>query len=234
MKSSQNTLWVAGAGVLAVLLVVFTYLFVIAPQRTEAADLATQRVSVQDNNAAIQQKTAQLASEFETLPQKRVELAQIEATLPAQAEVPALLRSLEAYSTSAGVTVTQIAPGEPTPFGGDTATKSAVPTGIVQIPLTLTVSGSFPQVELYLKNLQVDLPRHLLVQGVTVATETTGTASGVTATITGSIFVIQDESTAAATTGGTAAAATGSTDTTTTTTTPTTTTPTTSTTGAVS
>ena len=42
MKSSQNTLWVAGAGVLAVLLVVLTYLFVVSPKRSEAADLATQ------------------------------------------------------------------------------------------------------------------------------------------------------------------------------------------------
>lgn len=206
MKNSQNTLWVAGAGVLSLLLVVATYLLVIAPQRSSAADLADQRVSVQESNAQLAQQTEVLKSQFATLADKRRELADIEATLPARADVPDLLRQFQTFAEGAGLTVTQVSPGAAAPFGttsGDATATVPNPSGIVEIPVTVVVSGTFPQVELYTKSLQADMVRHLLVKGVTVTADQSSTQKDVvTGTITGSVFVLGD------TTGSTPAAVT--------------------------
>ncbi len=201
-------MWAAGAGVLSLLLVVATYLLVIAPQRSSAAELADQRVSVQESNAQIAQQTALLKSQFSTLDDKRRELEAIKATLPAQADVPDLLRQFETFASSAGLTVTQVSPGAAVAFGAaaDGSSTTKADTGIVEIPVTVVVSGTFPQVELYTKSLQADMVRHFLVKGVTVTTDQSAVNSNVvTGTITGSVFVLADATattpTAGATTG---------------------------------
>lgn len=202
MKSSQTTgLWAAGAGVLAVLLVVATYFLVIAPKRSEAADLKAQRVTVEQTNAEIQQRTAQLRSQFATLGEKREQLAAIESELPSAADVPALIHQVSGYAATSGVSLDQITPGAPQAYTDSTSGtgKAATPaSGIVAIPLTITVSGSFAQVELYVKNLQVDMTRHFSITGLTVASDQTSkTAGAVSATLAGQIFVLQGSSSAA-------------------------------------
>ncbi|MBB2902844.1 type IV pilus assembly protein PilO [Kineococcus radiotolerans] len=210
MKSSQNTLWVAGAGVLAALLVLATYLLVIAPQRTEAADLQTQRVSVEQSNAEIEQRTALLRSQFATLDEKKAELAAIQAQLPSASEVPALLRQVSAFAAATGVRIDQVTPGTPEAYGTTPTTTS---TGIVSVPLTIGVTGTFPQVELYVKTLQADMQRHFSITGLTVgADQSANAAGGVTATLNGAVFVVQDGATVPA--GTVADAATGTTTTT--------------------
>jgi type IV pilus assembly protein PilO len=215
VKSSQNTAWVGGAGVLAVLLVIATYFLVIAPQRTQAADLATQEAQTRANNGQIEAQIEVLQSQFESLDEKREEIAAIKATLPNAADVPQLLRQVSGYAVTSGVQLTQITPGAATAFAvdgtdasaavaataGTTAGSTEVASGIVQIPLTIVVGGTFPQVEMYTKQLQADMTRHLLVQTLTVSTDqASGQAAAsnkVTATITGAVFVLQDTISAA-------------------------------------
>lgn len=206
MKNSQNTVWVAGAGVVAVLLVLVTYFLVVAPQRGEVVDLADQQLSIAQTNETLRQQTEVLAAQFQTLDQKRAEVAAVRSTLPSEAEVPEVLRHVESYAAATGVRLSQVVPGAPEAFAepGTTTTATTPDTstaGVVAIPLTLVATGSFAQVELYLKSLQVDMTRHLLVEGVTVSSEESATSSGdVSATITSSIFVLQDGSEATSTT----------------------------------
>ena len=193
MTSNKNTAWVAGAGVLALLMLVASYFLLIAPKRAEAADLATQTESVKAGNATIEQRTELLKAQFATLDTQRGELSQIQSTLPGNAEVPQLLRTLEGYAGTAGITLVSVAPGTPENFGTDAADPTSA-TAAVDIPLTITTSGSFAQTELFVKNVQADMGRYFLVDNVTLQVAD-GSTAGVTSTISGKIFVLRDATT---------------------------------------
>ncbi|WP_432547100.1 type 4a pilus biogenesis protein PilO [Kineococcus sp. SYSU DK004] len=201
--ASKNTLWIAGTGVLALLVLVATYFLLVAPQRTEAANLATQTAQVQQSNAALEQQTALLASQAQSLDEKKLDLARIVETLPAQAELPSLLRTLDGFSAETGVVVTSVAPGTPSAYGAAAAGSSP----ISRVPLAVTVEGSFAAAELYVKKLQADMGRFFLVTDLEVTAGSTEDASGVTATVTGDLFVVTDLTAAAGVSAGPAGAA---------------------------
>ncbi|WP_380156693.1 type 4a pilus biogenesis protein PilO [Kineococcus sp. R86509] len=208
MTTSKNTVWVAAAAVLAALLVVATYLLVIAPQRTEAADLTTQAAGVAQSNAQIESETERLKAEFVTLDDKKRELAAIQSTLPAQADVPGLLRQLQGYATTAGVSLTTVTPSSAVayaPAGTDAAPGTA--TGVYSIPLSVEVAGSFSGIELYLKNVEADMGRFYLVDGASLTSGAGASSAEVSATITGQVFVYQGGATSAAATTASAGSA---------------------------
>lgn len=202
MTRTKDTAWIAGAGVLALLVLAASYFLLIGPKRAEAADLATQKVSVEQNNAAIVQQTALLKAQFATLGQQKAELAAIRSTLPASADVPALLRQLSDYAASSGVTVTAVTPGTAAAFNGAGAAGTAdASSGIVSIPLVVTAQGSFAQTELFVKSLQADMQRYFSVSDVVVARgedQASTTGNTLTSTVTGQIFVIKDTASPAA------------------------------------
>ncbi|ABS04481.1 type 4a pilus biogenesis protein PilO [Kineococcus radiotolerans] len=193
MSTSRNTVLIAGTGALALLVLVASYFLLVAPKRAEAADLATQRVYAKEKNAGIEQQTRQLQSQFESIGDKRAQLAAIRSTLPAAADVPALLRQLEGYANTAGVVLTGVTPGTPEVFGSatDAATAQASGPQVVDIPLTITTSGSFSQTELFIKSTQADMQRFFLVENLALNAGDASTSGVVSTTLTGKIFVLQ-------------------------------------------
>ncbi|GAB7189791.1 hypothetical protein NUM3379_04970 [Kineococcus sp. NUM-3379] len=202
MTISKSGAWIAGTAAVGVLVLLGAWMLLISPMRTQAADLADQRVQVESNNAMIRTRTAQLKAQFETLDAQRAKLAEVRAQMPADAEVPALLRQLEGYAASSGATLTGVTPGTATPFvptGTDPAqaTGTAVAAGLYAVPLTVTSAGTFAETELFLKNLQADMRRFLLIDNLSVTAG--GNVPGeVDTTITGKIFVLRDEAAAPA------------------------------------
>lgn len=82
------------------------------------------------------------------------------------------------------------------------ATAAPVGAGLVLvgIPVNIVTVGDFFKTEMFLKELQADMPRAFLVQNLTVQTEKEAEASGgrpattngdVTLTLTGSVFVLK-------------------------------------------
>ncbi|MCI2239012.1 hypothetical protein MO973_29875 [Paenibacillus sp. TRM 82003] len=197
MSISKTKLWTAGAVLVSLALVLATWFLVISPQRAVAADLATDRAAAEASNASIRLKTEQLQAQFTTLPERRAELAEIRSEFPSEVEVPALLRSLEQYATSAGVTLVSITPGALEAYtpGVDPAAATAPAssgTAISALPVTVAVSGSFAQTELFVKQVQADMKRYLLLENASLAAEDSaaGTTSAVTTTLIGRIFVL--------------------------------------------
>lgn len=93
-----------------------------------------------------------------------------------------------------------------TPAAG-AAASTPVGAGLVlvSVPVNLVTVGDFFKAEMFLKELQADMPRAFLVQNLTVQTEKDAEASGgkpatkngdVTMTITGSVFVLKQAETA--------------------------------------
>ncbi|WP_337062735.1 type 4a pilus biogenesis protein PilO [Kineococcus sp. G2] len=202
MSISKTKLWTAGAVLVSLALVLATWFLVISPKRAEAADLATDRAAAEASNASIRLKTEQLQAQFATLPERRAELAEIRSEFPSEAEVPTLLRSLEQHATSAGVTLVSITPGALAAYvpGADPAaatTPTASGATISALPVTVAVSGSFAQTELFVKQVQADMKRYLLLENASLAVEDSaaGETSAVTTTLIGKIFVLPVTST---------------------------------------
>lgn len=201
----RTAMWIGGAVALAVLALVASYLLVIGPQRADAASLATERLEAVQKNEQIVEETARLKGQYATLGERKAELASLLAQFPAEADVPALLTQLSAYSAESGVTVTGVTTTTPVVHAGAAAAATASGPIIVDIPVTLTVAGSFSGTELFVKKIQADMQRTLTVSKVTSTTGSEVAGGAVATEIAATVYVVRDASTpttTSTTTGG--------------------------------
>jgi hypothetical protein len=108
---SPTSRWTAGAAGVCAVLLALTWFALIGPRRAEAADLTQQATSARQANDAMQIRTAQLKTQFATLPQRRAELATLVEQMPPTGDVPRFVRSLDALASSAGVRLDGVTPG---------------------------------------------------------------------------------------------------------------------------
>lgn len=201
----RTALWIGGAGALALLAIIASYFLFIGPQRAQASDLATERVAAQEKNAHIVAETDRLKTQFATLGERKAELAALLAKFPAEADVPALMTQLSAYSSASGVTITELTTGTPALHAGTSGAEQASGLTIVDVPVTLTIAGSFSGTELFLKNVQADMQRYFTVTSVTATTGSEIAGGSVSTQVEGVVYVVRDPAatTTTASTGGT-------------------------------
>ncbi len=223
--------WIAltAVGVLAVLAA--GWFLLVSPKRSEAADLRQQASDQKQTNDESRNQLALLRSRAAQLPAEQAKLAAVAAKIPETPAQPELLRALVVAADGAGVELVSVTPGAVAPVAaavtappatppattapettaGATPAPSAAVSGagtLLAMPLTIVVAGGFFEVEQYLTALE-DLPRALLVTGLTVAPGASpAQAPGSTptsvddgrnllTTITGSVFVAAGASPAA-------------------------------------
>ena len=206
--SSKTRLWVLVTGLLCVLLVMYGILVGLMPQLSDASrthDLADQQ------SVIIQTQQAQLAvlqkadSELEQL---KTELRELEAAIPSDSDWPRFLRELAAIEAATGALITElvvadevlpVAPAEVVPADpaaestaseGPDATavaedNSIAGTGLIEIPITVTVSGTPDQIAQFFRLLQTG-ERLVFVSGVEIDSKGE-TPSGV---LSGLIYVV--------------------------------------------
>lgn len=237
MLTSRTARWVAGTTLLCVALLGLSWLLLVSPQRTEAAELRDQNASTQSQNDLLEVKIAQLRAQFAKLPESQAELASILAQMPPDAGMPRLVRDLDAMSESTGVTLSSVTPGPGQTLTTGTAVPGAAPAAptataaagaaagtaavdgstVVAIPVTVAVDGDYFQTVAFLKQLQTQMPRAFLVTAVQMSAGSAGgadasaTGGNVAVTITGKVFALPGMSADVLTTGtGTTAGAAGS------------------------
>lgn len=226
---SSTRTWAVGTAVVSLLLIVASWFLLIGPKRSEAADLQSQKVVQDANNAQLSLKIAQLKAQFASLPAKQAELQVIKRQLPDNPALPTLIHSLSGIAAASGATLYEVSPQAPVAAtvpatangtGAATGATAQPAAGLVKIPITITVRGSYAENELFLQKLQTGITRALLVEQLSIkpnlgdatggtASTTTSTGDALETVITGSVFVLQDTATAGATT--TATGATGAT-----------------------
>jgi hypothetical protein len=191
--SSPTSRWAGGTAAVCTGLVAVTYVGLVGPRRGEAADLTASAATTQTRNDALEIQIAQLKAQFAKLPEKQAELATVLGQLPADADVPSVVRSFDTMAARSGVTLDAVTPGTAQVIDGKghpatTAAGAPVAAGgdqIVGVPLTLTVHGPYFKAVSFLKGLQ-GAQRAFLVTGVQV----TVADSDVTLTIRGRIFAL--------------------------------------------
>ncbi len=179
-------------GTLGVFLLFYFYIY--APRQAEyqrvTAQLAERRAQLERMEATARQIT-RLREEFARL---QAFIADIEAKLPAQKDMPALLVQLERLTRSLGINLETIRPSQqqeqappaPAPSGGPTppagAATAPTPT-YLKFPIGLTIQATYEQVVrlatefndfprmIAIRNLTL-LPKQLPVLNVTIDVET--------------------------------------------------------------
>src|SRR3954447_1981302 len=166
----------------------------VSPQRHHAAQLRSQAASQQSANGQLQARVSQLQQQQKGLPAQQRRLNQIAAKIPDNPALPALIRQLSAAADGAGVELVSLSPANPTTFSpvgstapsttaaSTTAAGAATATAgtLAQIPVAITVQGSYYNVESFFDAIE-KLPRAVLVPGWTMnvitGSATTGSAS---------------------------------------------------------
>lgn len=190
MLASRTSRWSIGTALLCVVLLAASWFLLISPRRADAADLSQQATSVNAQIGTMQQQLARLREEYAGLAKQKDELKAIQAQLPPDADVASLVRNLQDFAGTAGVTLESITPGTPVVLAADGSTDPSAVAGVgsvISVPLALAVSGQYFENSLYLKYLQTQMTRSVLVTGLSTtpatAAETTP-APGVTSTST--------------------------------------------------
>lgn len=201
MLKSKSGQWTAGAAALCVLLLVAAWFLLIAPKRSEAADLQEQTTSRLALNDQLNLEIAKLRAQNSDLPQQQARLAAIKLEMPEDRAQSATLRKITDLASASGVTVTNytqgaaVAPGAaqggaaaPTPTSAGSAGAAI---GVFSIPTTITVSADYFSAARFVKKLQTELTRAFLITSVIVNPDPEGEDGDVTLALAGQLYVLR-------------------------------------------
>ena len=208
--------WSLGAAGLAFLVLVAGWFLLISPTKAKVSDLQTQTASQKQTNVGLATQIAQLKLQNKNLPKQEAKLAEIRQHLPATPALPTFVRTLTTIAHESGVKLVLVTPTAPvvvtaqapapvaTPSasasasgdgsGGEIAPAApiAVPTGLKEIPVTITVSGGYYNIVRFLTKVE-GLKRSMLVYSINVVpgdapkTEADGSTPGPTNPLKASI-----------------------------------------------
>jgi Tfp pilus assembly protein PilO len=194
MTMNSRTMWLAGAGVAAALLVFLGWMLLISPQMDAAAASRTETEETRASNATLQTRVESLAADAANITALQVELDRLHAQFPTDLELSEFVRHLASMASDSGAVVEKVSRSEP-------AAREDLTT-VWQVPVSLTVAGTHDQIFGYVDRLQSVDDRLFLVTAFSIASGTDAEMSG---TITGYTFVLPESS--GSTTADTAAAA---------------------------
>jgi Tfp pilus assembly protein PilO len=168
----------------------------VSPQRAHVSDLKTKAASEQSATAQLQTQVAQLKQQQNGEPAQQRKLMKIASQIPDNPQLPALIRELSDAAHKAGVSLDSLAPAQPLlQAPAATTTPGAVaPPPLAQIPVTISVTGSYFNIESFMRSLE-HLDRALLTKGLTVGPATgSSDAKAVPNALTGQVSAVVFES----------------------------------------
>jgi len=164
-KTRQWTLLTA-LGAVGILLV--GWFVIVSPQHKHAASLRTQASGIEQSNQSLQAQVRQLQRQQAGVPAAQKQLAAIGTKIPDNPALPALIRQLSAAAKSSGVDLVSLAPGTPSAAGGPATSTAAAASSLLQIPVTISVTGSYFNAESFFNSIE-NLSRAMMVSSFTMA-----------------------------------------------------------------
>ena len=216
---SKTRTWSMFTALGVVVILLAGWFLLVSPKRSEAAELRAQEVSVQEANERLRLQIETLKVQAEDLPAMQAKLADIKLQLPEDASLPALVRDLTKASVRAGIFLKHVAPGTPALLapaaasppaapspaapeagaedpaageaaGGAAAAPAAPAPSLVSIPVSLTLTGTYAELELFLNELH-ELKRAFLVNSFTLTQPKPEEDNRILdLTINGTVFVV--------------------------------------------
>ncbi|WP_454048525.1 hypothetical protein [Cellulomonas sp. Marseille-Q8402] len=220
MNLKSTSTWIAGTAFVALGILALTWFFAVSPTLDSASDAQTQTVDELARADLLEIQVAQLAKQFAEIDTLRGELADVRTKVPATADLSGFTRELQELASAAGVTVTGLAPSSPQAFVSAAATvdpastadasatdaattegaaaadpsaavAAATGTGVYAVPVSFTTLGSYDAGVAFLKGIQEQASRLVLVTGFTATSQTEqGAVSGRPATVRGDVELV--------------------------------------------
>jgi Tfp pilus assembly protein PilO len=217
---SKTRIWTIGAVALVLVLLIAGWELGVSPTLTSITAANSQTATIQTGNAASQAQLANLQVQFKGISKLKKALAKLRESIPEDEGASAFLNEMATMCSTSGVSLTTItlaaatvydaptsatAPAAtgtdatstetPAPAAAATTTPAATTpaasaSGLVMIPVTISVTGAFDAVRDFV-DLAQNGTRLLYASQVDYSSGTDGTVS---ATITGSIFALQGTS----------------------------------------
>ncbi|HEX4057420.1 MAG TPA: hypothetical protein VHX87_03770 [Galbitalea sp.] len=212
---SKSRVWVLGVIAAMLVVVIGGWTIGISPVFTQITEADAQTSSIQASNAASQSQLATLKTQFAGISDLRANLDSLRLSIPEQQAASEFLSEVNSLSSSAGTTLQSVTISDATLYSAPGAAAAAAPattstpaptsspapttptapivtsSGLVVIPVVVTVKGSLSQDQSFFGSLQTGL-RLFVSSGLTI---TTDAASGkVTSSISGDIFTLQGSS----------------------------------------
>jgi Tfp pilus assembly protein PilO len=191
--------WSLGAAGLAFLILVAGWFLLISPTKSKVSDLQAQTAAQNATNAGLQTQIAQLKLQNKNLPKQEAKLAKIRQHLPATPALPTFVRTLTTIAHESDVKLVVVTPTPPVvvttqapaPVATPSASASdgaaatdvapaapvAVPTGLKQIPVSITVSGGYYNIVQFLTKVE-GLQRSMLVYGISIQPDDAAASAG--------------------------------------------------------
>jgi len=222
----KSRLWMIGAVLVIVAIIVMGWVVGIAPKLSEARQAEADRVTTVAQNAAYDAQITTLKKEFDRLGELQADVATIQEAVPGAPEIPALIEDLSAFAQASNVVISGVTqsdaqafdptllgvPAAVAPVAKDSAAATPAPStatgsltavdpritpsNFVAIPLTIVVEGSYDGVLDFVSRVQHGR-RLVLVNGLSV---TVPNADGaVTGTMATFVYVLLDPGAVAAT-----------------------------------
>ena len=161
------------AGTLVVALLIWAVL--ISPQNSKLSGLQTQQTTLQNQQTTLEAKLSSLKSEQQKLSSSCADLQKIATQIPSvqsptdvDAEESSFENQFNGLTAGSGVTLTQFSGFAPattaqaTPAAGTPATPTT-PAGVVAVPTTLAVTGTYDQIHAFINDLD-GFPRLFVIQ----------------------------------------------------------------------
>lgn len=105
--------WVAGAVVLAAILIGGAWFALISPKLAETAEVVSQTEAIEANNELIRLKNLKLAADFAKLDEYREQIAEVRERLPHEVALTDLTRTLDNFASDHELTIIGVSPSTP-------------------------------------------------------------------------------------------------------------------------
>jgi Tfp pilus assembly protein PilO len=190
----KNRLWFVGVIGAIVVAALGGWFLGISPVLGQVSAAEQQRSALSVSNAAGQSRVALLKTEFAGLEGLKTKLAALSESVPADADMPAFLRAVNSLSIANQVALGTVTIGDSQTFSA-AASKTPQASRLIQIPLSISVSGAYDNVLAFVGGMQSGARLYLVnsvgfVAGNAANTGTTAAAQPAlfTATIAGVLY----------------------------------------------
>jgi Tfp pilus assembly protein PilO len=158
------------------------WFLLVSPKRGDASALRAESASAESANTELRGKLEQLKALAPELPKRQAEFAAIRRQIPDNPSLPQLIRQLNTAAKKSNTDLISVSPATPVEVvtaTEPTATGAAAPSTdkLMQVPLTLSLTGSYSELEDMINELE-GLRRSMLVTSFTLTPDSAGTTGG--------------------------------------------------------
>jgi Tfp pilus assembly protein PilO len=176
-------------GLLAAVLIVLAFWFLLySPAGDRLEEVREQTATLETQRASLESEIAQLREIEANQVQIRAALARLEEYIPSGTAQSTAVRQFQLAADASGVEIESVG------FGAPELVEGAPPTGapdtaLARIPLTMTIGGGYFQVVDFLRRVEVDTTRAVLMGNLAVV-EGEDSFPTLSSTWTGELFSI--------------------------------------------